>query len=85
MVEVTGLEPVTPCLQITCQTLILLPFNYLRYAQSGITRKKAATSATYPQPDLSRLLKAPGSSAAAGLGSEGLSGGGRIQAIHSPT
>ena len=53
MVEVTGLEPVTPCLQITCQTLILLSFNNLHYAQSGITRKKAATDATYPQPEQS--------------------------------
>jgi len=74
MVEVTGLEPVTPCLQITYQTLILLPFNNLHYAQSGITRKKAATGATYPQPDFHRPLTpltALNSSAAAGLGSGG--------------
>ena len=49
--EVTGLEPVTPCLQITHQTLILLPFNNLHYAQNGIGRKKAATGATYTQPE----------------------------------
>ncbi len=51
--EVDGLEPTTPCLQITYKTLILLTFNNLHYAQSGITRKKAATSATYTQPDFS--------------------------------
>ena len=51
--EVTGLEPVTPCLQITRKTLILLSFNNLHPAQSGITRKKPATAATYTQPEQS--------------------------------
>ncbi len=59
----------------TPRTAPPLVFNHLHPAQSGITRKKAATGATYTQPDFHRPLTAQGSSAAAGLGSEGRRGG----------
>ncbi len=55
--------------------------QFPKVAHSGITRKKAATGATYKQPDFSLLLMAPDSSAAAGRGSEGRRGWGLMQEL----
>jgi len=62
--------------QASLENTVFTGFHqFPKVAQSGITRKKAATDATYTQPDFHRPLTASNSSAAAGRGSEGRRGG----------